>query len=114
MKRPSFGEAFAFFFIESLKMRIISKKKLTVFFGKHSDAKAPLLSWYQIVRESHFHDPTDLEKCFPQVDLVDKLYVFNMGRAYRLIAAIHFNTQMVFVRHILTHAEYDRGKWKKK
>jgi mRNA interferase HigB len=35
------------------------------------------------------------------------------GNKYRLIAAIHFNTQMLFVRHVLTHAEYDTGGWKK-
>ncbi|WP_407080056.1 type II toxin-antitoxin system HigB family toxin [Candidatus Venteria ishoeyi] len=28
------------------------------------------------------------------------------------IAAIHYNSKKVFVRHILTHSEYDRGKWK--
>jgi len=41
-------------------------------------------------------------------------YVFDIGRnKYRLIAAIHFNTQMLFVRHVLTHAEYDIGGWEK-
>jgi mRNA interferase HigB len=41
-------------------------------------------------------------------------YVFNIaGNKYRLIAAIHFNRQMLFIRFILTHAEYDRGGWKK-
>ena len=40
-------------------------------------------------------------------------YVFNIGgNKYRLVVAIHFNTQMLFVRHVLTHAEYDTGKWK--
>jgi mRNA interferase HigB len=32
----------------------------------------------------------------------------------RLVAAIHFNTGRTFVRHVLTHAEYDRGAWKRK
>lgn len=42
------------------------------------------------------------------------LYVFDIGgNKYRLIAAIHFNTQMLFVRHVLTHVEYDSGGWKK-
>ena len=41
-------------------------------------------------------------------------YVFNVaGNKYRLIAAIHFNWQMLFIRYILAHAEYDRGGWKK-
>ncbi len=41
-------------------------------------------------------------------------YVFDVGgNKYRLIAAIHFNTQRLFVRHILTHADYDTERWKK-
>ena len=35
------------------------------------------------------------------------------GNAYRLIAAIHDNRWKVFIRHVLTHAEYDRETWKK-
>ncbi len=35
------------------------------------------------------------------------------GNKYRLIAAIHFNMQKLFVRHILTHSDYDTGRWKK-
>jgi mRNA interferase HigB len=108
------GEALAFFFMESLKMIVISRRALTDFYTEHSDAKSPLLSWHQIMKVSKFNNPNDMRKSFPQVDIVDGLFVFNAGRAYRLIAAIHFNTQKVFIRHILTHAEYDRGKWKKK
>lgn len=114
MKCPRFGEALAFLFLGTLKVRIITKKKLELFFEKHSDAKSPLLSWHQIMVESQFYDPNDLKRSFPQVDVVDKLFVFNVGPAFRLIAAIHFNRQRVYVRHVLTHAEYDRGKWKKK
>ena len=95
-------------------MNVISKTALTDFYTKHSDAKSSLLSWHQIMIGSHFHNPNELRKSFPQVDIVDGLFVFNAGRAYGLIAAIHFNTAKVFIRHILTHAEYDRGKWKKR
>ncbi|WP_198328525.1 type II toxin-antitoxin system HigB family toxin [Methylovulum psychrotolerans] len=39
--------------------------------------------------------------------------VFNVhGNNVCLIAAIHYNRKTLFVRHILTHAEYDKGKWK--
>jgi mRNA interferase HigB len=50
---------------------------------------------------------------FPHADQVGKLTVFNIGgNKYRLIAAILFNRGKVYVRHLLTHAEYDQGKWK--
>jgi mRNA interferase HigB len=44
---------------------------------------------------------------------VGEFVVFNIGgNKYRLIAAVHFNRRKVYVRHVLTHAEYDKGKWK--
>lgn len=56
----------------------------------------------------------DLRRTFNSVDVVDGFYVFNIGgNNVRLVAAVHFNTGRVYVRHILTHAEYDKGGWKK-
>jgi len=41
-------------------------------------------------------------------------YVFNIGgNKYRLITTIHFNTQIIFVREVLAHEDYDSGRWKK-
>ncbi|MBV8532368.1 MAG: type II toxin-antitoxin system HigB family toxin [Verrucomicrobia bacterium] len=62
----------------------------------------------------------DLRAVFNSVDRVitkkgNAVCVFNLGygkSAYRLIAAIHFNTQIVFVLRLLTHAEYDKQEWK--
>lgn len=93
-------------------MRIITKAKLIDFWERHNGAKAPLMSWYNITIEPQFKDFNDLKKSFGQVDYVEGKYIFNIGSAYRLVTAIHFNRQMVFIRHVLTHAEYDRGKWK--
>jgi len=48
------------------------------------------------------------------VDKVGDLTIFNIGgKNYRLIASIYFNRGKVYVRHVLTHAEYDKGAWKK-
>ena len=56
---------------------------------------------------------SQLRVLFPGVDKVGDIYVFNIGgNKLRLIAAIHFNRQKVFVRAVLTHAEYDQGGWK--
>ena len=50
---------------------------------------------------------------YPHADQVGKFTVFNIGgNKYRLIAVIHYNRGKVFVRHVLTHAEYDEGNWK--
>jgi len=45
--------------------------------------------------------------------MVGNLIVFNIGgNNYRLITSIHFNRAKVYIRHVLTHAEYDRGDWR--
>ena len=93
-------------------MHVIKKATLVAFYEQHAESKSSLTSWYKIVKTSRFDDFNSLRRAFPQVDQVAGKYVFNIGRAYRLIAAIHFNTKKIFIRHILTHAEYDRGKWK--
>ena len=95
-------------------MRVISLKKLKAFYQSHPDSKSTLLAWYRIISNSGFADFGELRRSFPQVDYVKPLHVFNIGRACRVVAAIHFNRQIVFVRHVLTHDEYDRGKWKVK
>lgn len=92
-------------------MRVITRKRLKEFYGKHAAAKAPLTAWYRVIGESQFGDFNELRKTFASVDYVNKLYVFDAG-PFRLIAAIHFNRQIVYVRHVLTHDEYDRGTWK--
>jgi mRNA interferase HigB len=63
-------------------------------------------------RYQHF---ASLKSAFGSVDKVGPLMVFNIaGHSLRLIAAVHFNTGKVFVRHVLTHAEYDTGRWKQR
>ncbi|MCP5512452.1 MAG: type II toxin-antitoxin system HigB family toxin [Leptospiraceae bacterium] len=31
-----------------------------------------------------------------------------------MIASIHFNRSKVYIRHVLSHSEYDKDKWKEK
>lgn len=62
-----------------------------------------------------FADFNALRATFASADYVDGLTVLNIGgNKYRLIAAIHYNRRKVFIRAVLTHAEYDRGDWKRR
>ena len=95
-------------------MRVISRRKLLRFWRKHPQSESSLTGWYKIVSNQTFMSFADLRETFPTADLVNKFVVFNIaGNKYRLITAIHFNTKTVYLRHILTHAEYDKGRWKK-
>jgi mRNA interferase HigB len=95
-------------------VHIISRKTLIQFWEKHPDSQLPLARWYKVVDKTNFHSFAELRNVFPSADRVDNLFIFNIaGNKYRLITSIHFNRSKVYVRHVLTHAEYDRGDWKK-
>ncbi|WP_432711289.1 type II toxin-antitoxin system HigB family toxin [Paraburkholderia acidicola] len=93
-------------------MRVISNKTLVDFSVKHSDAGIPLQIWRKTVEAVFFTNFAGLKRAFNAVDKVGDLYVFNIGgNKFRLIAAVHFNVQKLYVRHVFTHKEYD--KWKR-
>jgi mRNA interferase HigB len=86
---------------------------LVQFWERHQDAKASLESWYGVVRRATWQTPVELKQIYHNADLVGRRTVFNIaGNKYRLIARVNYQTQRVFVLHILTHAEYDRGGWR--
>ena len=94
-------------------MHVISKKKLREFWEEHPRAKSPLEAWYQVAKHSEWETFADVRETFNTVDQVGRFTVFDIGgNRFRLIAAIHFNRGKLFVRHVLTHTEYDEGKWK--
>jgi mRNA interferase HigB len=65
------------------------------------------------MKSRNFSSFADLRSVFPSADLVGKLTVFNIGgNKARLVAAIHYNRRKVYIRAVLTHEEYDQGKWK--
>ena len=95
-------------------MHIISRKALRQFWEKHPDSETALTRWFKIMQRTDFRDFNELRTAFPAADQVDDWVVFNIGgNKYRLIASIHFNRGKVYIRHILTHPEYDRGNWKR-
>ena len=96
-------------------MHVIAKPALVEFWAVHPDAERPLQAWYRIMESEVFADFNDLRATFVSADYVDGLTIFNIGgNKYRLIAAIHYNRYKVFIRAVLSHAEYDRGDWKRR
>ena len=93
-------------------MHVISKKKLRGFWKQHPESKRPLEAWFKIVRASRYQTFHELKRTFPKADKVGDRIVFDIGgNKYRLVAVIHFNRLKVYVRHVLTHQEYDKGEW---
>ncbi|MGK7943435.1 MAG: type II toxin-antitoxin system HigB family toxin [Microcystaceae cyanobacterium] len=94
-------------------MRIISRRSLREFWEKHSTAKNGLILWYDRILKSNFTNFAELRQRFPSADLVGNFTVFNIsGNNYRLITYIDYQAQIIFVRAVLTHADYDKENWK--
>lgn len=94
-------------------MHIISKKKLREFWEEHPRAQSALETWYQAAKSAEWESFAEVRQTFNTADQVGRFTVFNIGgNKYRLIAVIHFARGKLYVRHVLTHAEYDEGEWK--
>jgi mRNA interferase HigB len=94
-------------------MHIITRKRLNDFAEKHPDTQSSLQYWYRQMKKGSVRSFVELRAIFPSADQVGKLTVFNIGgNKARLVAAIHYNRQKVYIRAVLTHQEYDQNKWK--
>ena len=92
-------------------MHIITRKRLNEFVDKHPEAGPGLAHWYRTLRPRTVPSFSALRAVFPNADHVGRLTVFNIGgNTARLIAAIHYNRQKVYIRAVLTHEEYDESK----
>ncbi|MGD0599793.1 MAG: type II toxin-antitoxin system HigB family toxin [Terriglobales bacterium] len=94
-------------------MHVISRKRLKEAAARHSDLESPLDAWFRIAKKALWRNLADVRKTFPTAGAVGKWTVFNIkGNEYRLIVEINYAFGRIYIRHVLTHAEYDRGGWK--
>ena len=94
-------------------MHIITRKKILDFAKRYPECSTALDAWYRIVKHTKFGNIAELRGVFPNADQVGGFTVFNIGgNKVRLISAVHYNTQQLYIRHVLTHNEYDKNKWR--
>jgi len=91
-------------------MKIIGATIIEDFCKKHADVVEILAKWVEFVSEAKWTNHNDLKTDFPSADYVgNKRYVFNIkGNHYRLVVAVVFIADIIEVRFIGTHAEYDK------
>ena len=93
--------------------KLISNKALREFAAVHTEASQALQDFRRKIEKGSFGNFAQLRAVFPTVDKVGERFVFNIGgNKYRLVAGIDFERRMLWVKAVLTHAEYDRGAWK--
>jgi mRNA interferase HigB len=78
-------------------------------------AKQPLLSWFKEVEKAKWKNPAEVKKLYGAADLVgDDRIVFNIGgNKFRLVVWVKYSIQLVLIKWMGTHAEYDEIDVKK-
>ena len=99
-------------------MHIISRKKLLEAARNNRALGLRLDSWYRTAKSASWQSLDEIRRIYSHADGVpvrDRVFtVFNIaGNRYRLVTEIFYEDRTILVRHVLTHAEYDQGNWKK-
>ena len=92
-------------------MRIIAWSRLREFAREYPDALVPLKAWRALIERRTLRRPQDMKALFgANVDFVGgHVTIFDIGgNKYRISATVRFDIQIVFIRHVMTHREYDR------
>jgi mRNA interferase HigB len=90
-------------------VHVITRKRLREFSAEYRDAARPLDAWFQIMRRNRYANPSEVKADFPTASFLrDTKTVFNIGgNKYRLVVNMRYDLGRVYIRHVLTHAEYD-------
>jgi len=91
-------------------VRVIAHRTIVEYGKQHANVKTQLDCWYQVTKAAKWKDFQDIKNTFNHVDYVgNQRYVFNIkGNDYRLVGKILFVQQIIFIRFIGTHGEYDK------
>ncbi|MCE2440353.1 MAG: type II toxin-antitoxin system HigB family toxin [Candidatus Latescibacteria bacterium] len=91
-------------------MHVITRKRLLEFWRKHSDSQPPLRAWLAIVRSRSYFSPYEVRRDFPSASFLGRWRtIFNIGgNKHRLIVDIRYDLGRIYIRHVLTHKEYNR------
>lgn len=94
-------------------MNVISYKAVRKFARKHANSRPSLEAWYKLTLKADWQSLDDVRQTFKSADIYQECTIFNIGgNNYRLIAGISYDAKTVYIKNILTHAEYDKEKWK--
>ncbi len=89
-------------------VRVIAKSTLRAFWERFPDAEGPLLAWFREVEKEHWGSPADIKRKYRNASIVGDRVVFNIkGNNYRLVVRINYEFEVVYVRFVGTHEEYD-------
>jgi mRNA interferase HigB len=94
-------------------MTVVGRRRVEELAREHADAAVELRNWYHVVRKAAWKNLVDVRAVFPDADQVGRLLVFNVRRnTYRLVVKVDYQSRLLMVKDLLTHGEYEKGRWK--
>ncbi|MBP0019052.1 MAG: type II toxin-antitoxin system HigB family toxin [Cyanobacteria bacterium SBLK] len=94
-------------------MHLISIRNLRHDTSQYPDLKKQVEDWHTTVKNAKWQDIEDVRKIYRDAEAVGNFTVFNIkGNKYRLIVGIDYESQIIYYKYLLTHAEYDKDSWK--
>jgi mRNA interferase HigB len=93
-------------------LRVISRRTLREYWEAHADVEDPLKTWLSIAKKATWRNLLDVKLTYASADSVGDFTVFNIkDNKYRLIVRIEYRLQIVFIKAVLNHPEYDKDNW---
>ncbi|NWA00398.1 type II toxin-antitoxin system HigB family toxin [Pseudomonas gingeri] len=94
-------------------MRVITEKRIWEAKGRWPDSASALDAWYRRIKNCHPAHFAAMKAMFPATDKVGDFHVFDIGgNKLRLIAVVHYTVRRLYIKQVLDHREYDKGKWR--
>lgn len=94
-------------------MRIVSRKAIREAAARNSEWGASLNAWYKIAKDADWKNFAEVRNSWKNSDVVGRFVIFDIcHNKCRLLATINYKWRMVYVRRIVSHAEYDQEVWK--
>lgn len=87
---------------------------------RHPDSGSSLRAWVEVVETAQWQSLAEVRRTYPSADGVTVksggiVIVFNIrGNKYRLLTWISYRAQLITIIELLTHAEYDKNRWKQR
>lgn len=90
-------------------MRVIAVSTLKAFWERFPEAEQPLKAWYEEATKASWMQPADIKAQYRSASVLkNRRVVFNIkGNDFRLIVAVAYRLQVVYVKFVGTHKEYD-------
>lgn len=98
-------------------MHVISRPAVLDAQRRYSVARTWLDNWWNIAGKARWENLHQVQADYAGTDQVGSCLVFNAcGNHFRFVCGVTYANQWthgtLYVKHFLTHAEYNKGKWK--